>query len=105
MLTVNHGERIDERLAGGEMRLVDGVARRRQQQTNGVRLLVDGGGSPARRRRRLSGGVCVRLLVCVMPLLNACTCVCVLSSLGPRLLYIGRGGGPLTLRQETTDLV
>jgi hypothetical protein len=56
---------------GGEMRLVDGVARRRRQQTNGVRLLVDGGGSPARRRRRLSGGVCVRLLVCVMPLLNA----------------------------------
>ena len=44
MLTVNHGERVDERLAGGEMRLVDGVARRRQRQANGdgVRLLVDG---------------------------------------------------------------
>ena len=115
MLTVNHGERVDERLAGGEMRLVDGVARRRQRQANGdgVRLLVDGGGSPARLSGRQGDGggspaacACsVRLLVCVMPLLNACTCVCVLSSLGPRLLYIGRGGGPLTLRQETTDLV
>ena len=78
MLTVNHGERVDERLAGGEMRLVDGVARRRQQQTNGVRLLVDGGGSPARRRRRLSGGVCLqRALACVRDASAQCVYMCV----------------------------
>ena len=87
MLTVNHGDRVDERLAGGEMRLVDGVARRRQRQANGdgVRLLVDGG-SPA---------ACA-CSVCVRPLLNAYV---LFFAPGSRWPYIVREAGTLTLGQ------
>jgi hypothetical protein len=92
MLTVNHGERVDERLAGGEMRQqsrsesLDGGCGKLAEMACACLLTAaalrqgDGGGSPA------ACACSERLLVCVMRLLNASmplpvTC----SSLSPRL--------------------